>query len=141
MNMKSLERATEINKEIKFLDTIIIHIEKVATVIANKEVNIHLQIRVDDVNARIEERQKVNIDRHGDLVNNEEPPQYVMQGIFGMMNPFQSQMKKPESKHLHLLEGDINATLALQFLAVLIGDKCLRRQQLLDELQGMGYEL
>lgn len=140
MNIKQLEKSQNIYQSIRTLDSEIIEIEKVASLIADGNAEVSLSFSVAN---------KSNLEpskEEEEAVFN--PENYGLGSILGLtrgvarieFNPFgrvTTEKKKPD----HEIHSILSENLSLNVLAVLLFDKQQKRSKLISSLKRMGIEV
>lgn len=126
-----LERASKKIEAIKKLDREIIELNKVALQLANGNVGIGLSLAIEDFDKTAElESKKAN-----------GSAEYV--GIFSqmMLSYYPYGSKKEDESAVSAYKAVVSSSTGLQLLAVLLADKMAKRQELIDNLQRMGFHI
>jgi len=136
MNAKTLEIATILFTKIQELDKDIIRIEKQAMLIANRDCDIKLSLQIKDLTPPKSKKEDI-LDSDGSLLSAlEEINRAMMNSYFGLGST-QPDTKKPGNE----IKEDLNITEALGILSILLRCKQKSRNELITELDKLGFSL
>lgn len=144
MNLKKIEKAGAIIRQIQNLDAAIIEIDRFAMLIANQDSPCVVTLRADDEKKKAEEDAKVRFDKDGSLINNP--------GIMSWLDSYRQSMlggfsygglvpsATPKDTRVSL-DAEFTNSETLQVLGILLGNKQAQRQKLLHQLEQMGVKI
>ncbi len=136
MKLKDLDLITKVHQKIKFLDEQISKLNAIAVKVVNNEANVILNLEVLDVLAKKEYDKKNIIDTDGDIrIGNST-------SIFDLSLYSTNYLKVNKTpEYIYNIKEDLEETLLLDLLAVLISNKQEQRKKLLNKLKKFKIEL
>lgn len=139
MKTNQFEKAQKLYLRVKELDGEIIEIEKAAELVANKKTEIKISLKVNDMEQKASEKNKVEIDEDGSLRLGSDHTVFVS-SIFGFrMSGCSSD--KPKKEYTLRQDHLISDTVAIQVLGVLLAEKLEARKLAIKSLNKIGIEL
>jgi len=141
MNLKKLQKATKILEEVKLLDAQIIELDRFAMLVVSGDTKCSFALTIE--NAPKEEVEKVGFDEDGSLKMGgaesyieQMMKRYSYQPLLWGSSPTPSAATNTQTLNHKLEESG-----ALSILGILLGEKQVRRDKLLNQLKDFGFNL
>jgi len=140
MKLSQLDKANKLYSRIKELDAEIIEIERFADAIASKKAKIKFSLSYADLE-KVAEQDKVVLDDNGFLVKGGKK-EYTSMFSFWMQNPLGNRScEKPEKTYDGKIKYELDDSLALQVLGVLLKDKMEVREKAMKAINKLGVKI
>lgn len=138
MNIKKLEKATNIYKKIKILDAQIIEIDKFAMLVANSETKSSFELKCEDLGKNEEDEQKIQFDDDGSLIKGISD---VPKSLFDLWMPRYSLSSENKKENVTILKNELSENAVMSILGVLLYEKNAQIQVLMTQLKDIGVDL
>lgn len=139
MNFKDLEKATHLYNVLANMKKEISEIQSLATLAANKDIKSFFELKIDDLDKKKEDQEKVHIDEEGNLVRGgvvrgtERFIEQIRDGIVFFGN------KTIKKENEHIVSYPLSVKTTLSILEVLLNEKKEKIKVCMEQLNTLGF--
>jgi hypothetical protein len=158
MDLKKIEIATEILKQIKLIDVELAEYQKLASIIVNNKVKVRASfaLTVIDIDKQEQQQNKAYLSEDGSLILSDSSDSYLdplqslqdniseIRGIFGIMSSDRNKLNKKnkqDKSNKHILNNSISDNTAMAILSVLANEKTKEKEALINKLRDNGFKI